>query len=145
MEPRPQPREEPGTLTRMKILLAEDEDDIRRLATMSLARGGAWEILEARDGEECVALARSAQPDLILLDAKMPRLDGFEVCAQLKDDPATARIPIIFLTASAQEHEIHRGLEMGAIGYLTKPFDPLELRAQVVRLLRQAGLDPGDA
>lgn len=123
-----------------KILLAEDEDDIRRLAQMSLSRGGQWEILVAQDGEECVSLARTEHPDVILLDAKMPRLDGFEACERLKADPATTKIPIIFLTASAQEHEIHRGLTMGAVGYLTKPFDPLRLRSQVVELLRQAGL-----
>lgn len=129
-------------MTVKKVLLAEDEDDIRRLAQMSLARGGGWEILVARDGEECLALARASHPDVILLDAKMPRLDGFEACYQLKADPATSNIPIIFLTASAQEHEIQQGLAMGAIGYLTKPFDPLELRNQVLALLRRAGLEP---
>lgn len=138
-------REGTGTLTVKKVLLAEDEDDIRRLAQLSLARGGDWEVLVAQDGEECVELARASHPDVILLDAKMPRLDGYEACQRLKADPATASIPIIFLTASAQEHEIQRGLAMGAIGYLTKPFDPLRLRAQVVELLRQAGLDPDAA
>ncbi|MFQ5927674.1 MAG: response regulator [Terriglobia bacterium] len=128
-------------MTVKKVLLAEDEEDIRRLAQMSLARGG-WEILLAQDGEECLALARTSRPDVILLDAKMPRLDGFEACRRLKADPATASIPIIFLTASAQEREIQQGLAMGAIGYLTKPFDPIELRNQVVELLRRAGLDP---
>lgn len=125
-----------------KVLLAEDEADIRRLAQMSLGRGGEWEILVAQDGEECVALARRARPDVILLDAMMPRLDGFQACQQLKADPTTSTIPIIFLTASAQEHEIQRGLALGAIGYLTKPFDPLELRRQVLDLLQQAGLEP---
>jgi len=125
-----------------KVLLAEDEEDIRRLAYISLRRGSEWEILLAGDGEECLALARAQQPDLILLDAVMPRLDGFEVCRQLKADPATAYIPVIFLTASAQEYEMQRGLQMGAIGYLTKPFDPLQLRQQVLDVLRQAGLEP---
>ncbi|MFQ5816356.1 MAG: response regulator [Terriglobia bacterium] len=129
-------------MTVKKVLLAEDEEDIRRLAHMSLSRGGSWEILVARDGEECLALARAARPDVILLDAKMPRLDGYEACQRLKADPVTAAIPIIFLTASVQEHETHRGLALGAIGYLTKPFDPLKLRAQVVDLLQRAGLEP---
>lgn len=125
-----------------KILLAEDEEDIRRLAYISLRRGHGWKIFLAEDGEECLALARAQQPDLILLDVVMPRLDGFEVCRRLKADPATANIPVIFLTASVQEHEMQRGLRMGAIGYLTKPFDPLHLRQQVLDLLRQAGLEP---
>ena len=128
-----------------KILLAEDEEDIRRLAYISLRRGGDWEILLAEDGEECLALARAQQPDLILLDAVMPCLDGLEACRRLKADPATANIPVIFLTASVQEHEIQRGLQMGAIGYLTKPFDPLQLRQQVLDVLRQAGLEPESA
>ena len=109
---------------------------------MSLGRGGDWEILVATDGEECLEMARTSRPDLILLDAKMPRVDGFEACRRLKADPITASIPVIFLTASAQEHEIQRGLALGAIGYLTKPFDPLQLRAQVLEMLRRAGLDP---
>jgi len=107
---------------------------------MSLGHGGEWEILLAEDGEECLAVARAQKPDLILLDAVMPRLDGFETCRRLKADPATANIPVIFLTASAQEHEIQHGLQMGAIGYLTKPFDPLRLRQQVLEVLREAGL-----
>lgn len=125
-----------------KVLLAEDEEDIRRLAQLSLARGGHWEVVVAGDGEECLDLAKSSHPDVILLDAKMPRLNGFEACRRLKADPATARIPVIFLTASAQEYEIHQGLDMGAIGYLTKPFDPLQLPAQVMELLRRAGVEP---
>jgi CheY-like chemotaxis protein len=126
-----------------KVLLVEDEDDIRRLARLSLARGGEWEVLLAQDGEECLALAHQHRPDLILLDVKMPRLDGFEACRRLKADPATAPIPIIFLTASVQPHEIEQGLTLGAIGYLAKPFDPLHLRTEVMALLQNAGVETG--
>lgn len=126
----------------MKVLLAEDEEDIRRLASLSLGRGGEWKILEASDGEECLALARKEHPDVILLDAMMPKLDGFQVCQRLKADTATKAIPVIFLTASVQEWDMQRGLALGAIGYLAKPFDPLQLRQQVLDLLAQAGRVP---
>ena len=126
----------------MKVLLAEDEEDIRRLASMSLGRGGEWKILEASDGEECLALARKERPDVILLDAMMPKLDGFQTCQRLKADTATKGIPVIFLTASVQEWDMQRGLALGAIGYLAKPFDPLQLRQQVLDLLAQAGRVP---
>ena len=126
----------------MKVLLAEDEEDIQRLAQMSLERGGDWQVLVARDGEECLRLAGQEHPDVILLDARMPRLDGFRACERLKADPATRPIPVIFLTASVQEPDLHRGLAMGAIGYLTKPLDLLRLREQVLDLLHQAGRPP---
>ncbi|MBI4467352.1 MAG: response regulator [Acidobacteria bacterium] len=123
----------------MKVLLAEDEEDIRRLATLCLARGGQWQVVQASDGEECLALARRERPDVILLDAMMPKLDGFQTCQRLKASAATKDIPVIFLTASVQEWETKRGLALGAIGYLYKPFDPLQLRQQVLDLLAQAG------
>jgi CheY-like chemotaxis protein len=126
----------------MKVLLAEDESDIQRLAQLSLRRDGDWEILLAGDGEECLAVARRERPDVILLDARMPRLDGFRVCEQLKTNPATQEIPVIFLTASVQEPELQRGLALGAIGYLTKPLNLLQLRQQVLDLLSQAGRLP---
>ena len=123
----------------MKILVVEDEEDIQRLARMSLARGGQWQVVLANDGEECLAMARQEQPDVILLDYIMPRLDGFRTCQQLKADPVTRHIPVIFLSASVQEHERERGLALGAIGYLLKPFDPLQLPQQILDLLAQAG------
>ena len=69
------------------------------------------------------------RPDVILLDAMMPRMDGYETCRRLKADPATRHIPVIFLTAKAQETEIRKGLALGAVGYLVKPFDPIQLTA----------------
>lgn len=119
----------------MKILLAEDEEDIQRVASMSLKRGGEWEVLLAGDGEECLRLAQQEHPDVILLDVMMPKLDGFAVCQRLKADAATQQIPVIFLTASTQERQMQRGLAIGAIGYLYKPFDPLTLPQQVRDLL----------
>lgn len=122
----------------MKILLAEDEEDIQRLATLGLEHGGESQVLLASDGEECLALARLERPDVILLDVKMPKLDGFETCQRLKADAATKDIPVVFLTASAQEREMQRGLAMGAIGYLFKPFDPVRLLQEVRALLTRA-------
>jgi len=126
----------------MKILLAEDEEDIQRLATLGLKKGRDWQVLLAADGEECLALARREHPDVILLDVLMPKLDGFATCERLKADVATRNIPIIFLTASTQERDQQRGLAQGAIGYLRKPFDPLQLSQQVLDLLAQAGHRP---
>ncbi len=123
----------------MKILLAEDEEDIQRLATLGLQRKGDWQILMAADGEECLRLAEREQPDVILLDVMMPKLDGFETCQRLKGNPATKNIPVIFLTASTQQGETTRGLSVGAIGYLHKPFDPVQLRQQVLDLLAKSG------
>lgn len=122
----------------MKILLAEDEEDIQRLASLCLTRGGDWEVTVAGDGEEALTLARRDRPDVILLDVMMPKLDGFAVCQRLKADPSTRGIPVIFLTASAQESQTKRGLAIGAIGYLHKPFDPLRLPQQVTDLLASA-------
>lgn len=126
----------------MKILLAEDEEDIRRLATLSLEHGGGWQVVPATDGEECLALARKERPQVILLDVMMPKLDGFQTCQRLKADSVTRDIPVIFLSASAQEREMQHGLSIGAIGYLYKPFDSLHLRQQVLDILARAGRAP---
>ncbi|MGH9862498.1 MAG: response regulator [Candidatus Acidiferrales bacterium] len=126
----------------MKVLLVEDEEDIQRLATKGLKKGNNWQVLLAADGEECLTVAEREHPDVILLDVMMPGLDGFATCERLKASAATKDIPVIFLTASAQEREEQRGLSMGAIGYLRKPFDPLRLPQQVLELLSRAGHGP---
>ena len=118
-----------------KVLLAEDEEDIQKVAKMSLQFQARWEVVLAGNGEECLNKVSVEQPDLILLDAMMPRMDGYETCRRLKADPATRDIPVIFLTAKAQEAEIRKGLELGAIGYLVKPFDPMRLAAQIRQIL----------
>lgn len=118
-----------------KVLLAEDEEDIQKVAKMSLQFQARWEVVLAGNGEECLSKVSSEHPDLILLDAMMPRMDGYETCRRLKADPATRDIPVIFLTAKAQEAEIRKGLELGAIGYLVKPFDPMRLAAQIRQIL----------
>ncbi len=122
-----------------KVLLAEDEEDIQKVARMSLQFQARWEVVVASNGEECLKKVGAERPDLILLDAMMPRMDGYETCRRLKADPATRDIPVIFLTAKAQESEIRKGLELGAVGYLVKPFDPMRLVSQIRQILEDAG------
>ncbi len=118
-----------------KIMLVEDDPDIQVVARMSLKAGGVREVVVVSNGEECLARIGEAKPDLVLLDVMMPKLDGYETCRRLKADPATQSIPVIFLTAKAQQFEMKQGLELGAIGYLTKPFDPTTLPAEIQTLL----------
>ena len=118
-----------------KILLAEDEEDIRKVAQISLQFRGGWEVSLASDGEECLSKAAQERPDLILLDCMMPRLDGYETCRRLKADPSLREIPVIFLTAKSQESEMRKGLELGAAGYLIKPFNPMSLAAEIRKIL----------
>ena len=118
-----------------KILVIEDEPDIQILIQMALEFTGGYQVTVASTGKAGIDSARAAQPDLILLDAMMPGMDGFEVCRRLKGDPETAKIPVVFLTAKAQASEIEEGLRLGAAGYLTKPFDPLRLKIELEALL----------
>ena len=118
-----------------RVLLAEDDRDIQVVARMALKMGGIEEVFVANDGRECLALAQTANPDLILLDVMMPVLDGFATCQALKQDPAVRQIPVIFLTAKAQNVDMREGLAAGAIGYLTKPFDPVTLCQRIVSLM----------
>jgi len=118
-----------------KVLLAEDEEDIRKVAQISLQFRGGWEVVLATNGEECLAKAASDHPDVILLDCMMPKLDGYETCRRLKLDPSLRHIPVIFLTAKAQEVEVKKGLSLGAVGYLIKPFNPMSLAAEISQIL----------
>jgi CheY-like chemotaxis protein len=111
-----------------KILVIEDDPDIQQLVQMALEFTGGYQVSVASDGPEGLGKAEAERPDLILLDAMMPGMDGFEVCRRLKADPALAGIPVVFLTAKAQAAEIEEGLRLGAAGYLTKPFDPMRLK-----------------
>lgn len=115
----------------------DDEADIRELVRLNLAREG-YEILDCESGEQALSLARSRDPDLIVLDLMLPGTDGLEVCRRLKADPKTARIPIVVLTAKGEESDIVAGLEVGADDYVAKPFSGKVLAARVRRLLRKA-------
>jgi CheY-like chemotaxis protein len=119
---------------KLKALLAEDEPDIQLVARMSLRRAD-FDVTVANDGFEVIEKVAGLQPNVILLDWMMPGMDGLEACKRLKADPATAGIPVIFLTAKSQETEIRQGLALGAVGYITKPFDALTLGTRVRELL----------
>ena len=110
----------------LTVVLAEDDLDIQLVARLALKRAG-FTVKVVGNGREALDAVRQDPPDVILLDWMMPELDGPETCRQLKSDPLTAAIPIIFLTAKSQETEIQRGLSLGAAGYVTKPFDALTL------------------
>ena len=113
-----------------KILVVDDEPTIVRLMEFILARQG-HEILVAVNGEEALEKIKSQHPDLVLLDIMMPRIDGYEVAQRLRADPATASLPIIMLSAKAQEEDIRKGVDVGVNEYITKPFTPDHL-VQVV-------------
>ena len=124
-----------------KILIVEDDKDMRRLVEYNLAKNQYRTIL-AVDGEQALTLAQKESPDLILLDIMLPTMDGLEVCRVLKKDPKTSSIPILMLTAKAEEVDKVVGLEMGADDYVTKPFSPRELIARVGSILRRTKPSP---
>ena len=116
-----------------RVLVVDDDAPIRLLCRVNLEVEG-MEVIEAADGTDGLEKARSASPDVVLLDVMLPKLDGWRVAAALLEDPATGEIPIVFLTARAELRDQARGLELGGIDYITKPFNPVEL-ADVIREL----------
>jgi CheY-like chemotaxis protein len=119
-----------------KILVADDERDIRELIGFTLRFAG-FEVVLVADGIEAIKQAPLEQPDLILLDVRMPKVTGYDVCRHLKEDPATSAIPIVFLSAKGQEGEIQEGLDSGAVEYIVKPFTPDDLTDQVREVLQR--------
>jgi len=117
-----------------KILVVDDEPTIVRLMEFILARQG-HEMLVAVNGEEALEKIQSQRPDLVLLDIMMPRIDGYEVAQRLRADPATAALPIIMLSAKAQDEDIRKGVEVGIDEYITKPFTPDYLVQVVAKYL----------
>src|SRR5688572_18960108 len=121
-----------------KILIAEDERDIRDLVAFTLRFAG-HEVFAATNGEEAVELAPQVNPDLVLMDVRMPRMTGYEACRALKANPDLKDIPVVFLSAKGQESEIQQGLEAGAEEYLLKPFAPDQLTNRVKTILGKFG------
>ena len=119
-----------------KILLAEDDKQIGDMISFKLSNSG-HQIVRAHDGEQAVKLVAGERPDLILLDAMMPGLNGFEVLRRLKSDPIVRSIPIIMVTAKGHERDVLTGLRGGAIDYIVKPFSLKELSARVELALRR--------
>ncbi len=119
-----------------KVLVIDDEAPIRLLCRVNL-EAEKIEVLEAADGESGLELARAEKPDVVLLDVMMPGMDGWEVAERLFDDQSTSEIPLVFLTARAELRDRARGLELGGVDYITKPFNPTELAAVVESLLER--------
>ncbi|MBS1494203.1 MAG: response regulator transcription factor [Bacteroidetes bacterium] len=123
-----------------KILVVDDEKDIVDILKYNLEKEHEFEVLAAYNGKEALELVES-HPDLILLDIMMPELNGFEVCKQLKQNPATAKIPVIFLTAKENEIDEILGLELGADDYIHKPLSPRKVIARVKSVIRRSNVE----
>lgn len=122
----------------LHVLLIEDDPDIQKMVQLSLKFRGGHQVSVASGGLEGLEKAAAEHPDLILLDVMMPEMDGYETCRRLKAEPATREIPVVFLSARAQQSEIEKGRELGAVGYLVKPFDPMTLSDQLSAILHDA-------
>lgn len=121
-----------------KIMIAEDERDIRELIVITLRTVGGHEVVAVPNGAELVELAPLEKPDMILTDVRMPRMTGYEACLALKENPATRDIPVVMLSAKGQEEEVTAGIDSGALDYILKPFAPDQLLVRVAELLEKA-------
>ena len=117
-----------------RVLVIDDEEPIRLLCRVNL-EAAEIDVSEAEDGKSGLEAARAERPDVILLDVMMPGMDGWQVFEQLLQDETTAQIPIVFLTARAELRDQARGLELGGVDYVTKPFNPLHLAPLIEDLL----------
>lgn len=130
---------------RSTVVVVEDDDDMRRMIELNLRPGG-FEVITAPDGETALDLIRKVDPDLVILDIMMPRMDGLEVCERMREDVATRYVPVIFLSAKSRLEDRVAGLTVGGDDYLTKPFDPVELVARVGAAIKRSkrlrGLNP---
>ena len=121
-----------------RVLCVEDEPDIREVAQLALEAVGGFTVLSCDGGASALAAAPGFGPDLILLDVMMPDMDGPTTLTALRGLAATAATPVVFMTARVQPHEIEGYLELGAIGVIHKPFDPMTLSARLLELVRRS-------
>jgi CheY-like chemotaxis protein len=117
-----------------KILLVDDDDDIRKVAGISLVKIGKFELLTAACGEEGLHIAEAEKPDMIILDMNMPGMDGLEVLEKLRENPATASIPVMFMTAKTQARDKEDYMARGACGVIEKPFDPMSISNEIRKI-----------
>jgi two-component system OmpR family response regulator len=122
----------------MKVMIVDDDEDIRLICELAIRRVGKWDFVGAASGEEALELVQSERPDVILLDVMMPGIDGPTTFARLRERPETRRIPVVFLTAKAQQREVERYLALGATGVICKPFDVIKL-ADEIRAIVEGG------
>ena len=116
-----------------RVLAVDDDPTILRLLQVNLEMEG-HEVLTAEDGQSALAVIRAERPDVVLLDVMMPEMDGFQVCEAVRADADIADTPIVFVSARAQQADLDRGYASGADGYITKPFDPVDLVETIERL-----------
>ena len=128
--------ERAAVLPKQRVLVVDDEPDTLELIRFNLL-GAGYQPITASDGAEALFKARTMAPDLIILDVMLPEMDGMEVCKVLRTNPSTARIPVLMLTARAEEVDRILGLELGARDYVSKPFSPRELLLRVRNILKQ--------
>jgi CheY-like chemotaxis protein len=128
----------PECRERPLVLVVDDEASIRLLCGVNLRLEG-MDTVEAGNGADALQVARKLRPDLVLLDVMMPRVDGWQVAHELARDPSTRDLPIVFLSARAEPADYLHGYELGAVGYVTKPFDPTALGATLHDVLRRLG------
>jgi DNA-binding response OmpR family regulator len=130
----------PRVPTRARVLVCDDDDAIAKVLETALRRDG-YEVVRARHGAEAVQMAGRQQFDLILLDVEMPEMDGFTACRQLRSDKSLDRVPIVMLTARAEDQNILKGFDGGATDYMTKPFAVSQVRARVRSWLTRAAAE----
>ena len=118
-----------------KVLVVDDDDVIREVAKVALEVVGGWQVISVGNGADAQEIARSEQPDVVLLDVMMPGMDGPRTAAALHDDPATRAIPVVFLTAKLADPDTMSSSERNLAGIIAKPFDPMTLAAEISRLL----------
>lgn len=118
-----------------RVLVVDDDDHIREVATLALEVVGGWRVISTGSGEDAAGLARSEQPDAVLLDVMMPGVDGPSTLARLREDPTTASIPVILLTAKNLNLDRRDFSQLALAGTIAKPFDPMTLAGQVAALL----------
>jgi two-component system alkaline phosphatase synthesis response regulator PhoP len=117
-----------------KVLVVDDEVNITQILEFSIGAEG-FEVITAQNGEEAIEKARREQPDLIILDIMMPKIDGYEACRILKANPLTKNIPVVLLTAKGRDIDKRLGMEVGATDYIVKPFSPNRLIERINQLL----------
>ena len=118
-----------------RILIIDDESDIREVAQMSLETVSGWQVLTAESGDEGITKAKQEKPDAILLDAMMPSMDGPATFQKLQADPSTKQIPVIMFTAKVQASDRKRFADLGVKDLIAKPFDPMKLGSQIAAIL----------
>src|ERR1700737_784259 len=127
-----------------RILVVEDEKDVVDLLSLNLRKAGGFTISTASDGAAGLTKARAEKPDFIILDLMLPKMPGLEICKILKSDQSTRHIPILMLTARAEEIDRIVGLEFGADDYVTKPFSPREVVLRIKAILRRGTAEEPD-